>query len=179
MKTQEIARHLLNRQNAGPLVFPGEIVAAIGSDAMQEALSRRWLIPEQDSGLLSINTNAAMVEDMRSIAQECPECHKADCVCAAAVPANESHGMAYGHALRRGGVNSLDELLAPATGHDSNSPMLKTPVPPTPATPPRPAASVAGGKPIGVATKTPQGKINLELNKDTDAQKVAQELQTQ
>lgn len=182
MKTQEIARHLLNRQNAGPLVFPGELIAAIGSDAVQEALQRRWLVPEQDSGMLKVNTDGQMVEAMRAVAEKCPDCHLAECVCQKPGPANESHDLAFGHARRWHDDSPLMELLSPGTGKSNDTGLMtsKTPtvVAPTPTTPPRPATPVAkpGEKLVGVAAKTPEGSLKVNLGKSDDAEKVAQEL---
>lgn len=185
MKTQELARHLLNRQNAGPLVFPGELIAAIGSDAVQEGLQRRWLIPELDSGMLKVSTDATMVEDMRSAAGKCPSCHESECICTNTNPTNESHGLAYGHARRWHDRSPLDELLSPGTGTSPDNGLLQTSatpavVPPTPTTPPRPGtAPVAkpGETVVGGVSKTPEGDLKLKLGKPGDAGKIAQTLQ--
>jgi hypothetical protein len=176
MNTQELARHLLNRQNAGPLVFPGELIAAIGSPAVQEGLERRWLVPEHDSGMLKVNTDGAVVEDMRTTAGTdfVPERETA-------APENTSHKPAFEHARRWHDGSDLQELLSPGTGTspDNGLKMGTPPIPPTPTTPPRPrVATTPGAKPVGVASKTPEGNLEVTLGKDQDAAQLAQQIQT-
>ena len=203
MNTQQIARHLLNRRNAmNPAIYPGEMISTIGAEAMQEALQKRWLVPNHDSGLLQISVEEGKVDEMRSVSDKCPTCNKVECGCAAAPPANTSHGYAFEHAMRRHdgsalqeavrasdaatGKQPIQELLSPGTGHNNDSGLMKTPPAPTPSTspstpavPPKPLTQSGGGaaKPVGAAIKTADGNLEVKLDpNDPDSNKLSQQL---
>lgn len=148
--TQEIAQVLLDRRNRmNPIIMSGEMLAALESEGMQEALQRRWLRPDADTGHLQVSTDMAVVEEMRAVAATpapAPE---------ASVRESASHGFAMAHAQR-----SIDELLAPGTGHDNSAPFKPNP-PPTPAST-APQTSAPGiGDQVMVAQegKTYQGTV--------------------
>ena len=154
MKTQELAQALLARRNSmSPIILPGEMLAAIGNDAMHEALQRRWLVPNTDTGMLQVTTDMAQVLAMRETADNCPVCKQKECQCQPAAPRLESHDYSVGHASRH--PNFLHELLAPATGHDSaaSTPTapaaVGTPLPPRAPTAPLPPAMQARKPGIG------------------------------
>lgn len=145
MNTQEIAQSLLKRRNAmNPIIMPGEVLGTIGADAMQEALQRRWLVANPDTGMLQVSAEMAKVGEMREAAEKCPVCGMKECKCEHATPKMESHNLAVGHASRH--PNFLHELLSPATGHDSADiqPQATTPAPTQP-----PAAAMVKKPGIG------------------------------
>ena len=143
MKTQEIAQTLLQRRNSmSPVVMPGEMLATIGSDAMQEALQRRWLVPSTETGFLQVSADMNKVTEMRDIAEKCPTCGMKECKCEHKEAQTESHNLSVGHASRH--PNFLHELLSPATGHDPEA------VPP-----PQAAATPTAPPPPGAALKKP------------------------
>ena len=156
MNTQEIAQNLLQRRNAmNPVIMPGEMLGSIGADAVQEALQRRWLVPNQDTGLLQVSAEMSKVNEMRAIAGE----QKPD-----AAPTLESHerNLAIGHASRH--PNYLHELLSPATGHDPNAAMPVAPAAapaPTAPAPARPPTSPVGQRPAAgdMVTVSEDGKV--------------------
>lgn len=134
-----IARQLLDRRNAmNPVVMPGEIIAQIGSEGMQEALQKRWLVAVPETGFLQVSQDMTRVLEMRAeAAKEEPKAPAPT----EAVPAwkceSASHAYAVGHS-----VHPLNELLSPGTGKDS-APMGHT----TPANPVTPTAAADRNKP--------------------------------
>lgn len=159
MKTaQEIAQVLLNRRNAmNPVVMQGEMLAALESEGLQEALQRRWLVPDVSTGYLLVSQDQSKVIEMREIAEHRPEdAEKSDKTNEAKTDEwtktwerpNESHKFAMSHSER-----NISELLSPGTGHDSGS-SLRVPPPATPTgrpamppTAPPPAAAGASTRP--------------------------------
>lgn len=134
MNTQQLARTLLNRRNAmSPIVMPGEIIGAVGSEHMQEALQRRWLVPNGETGFLQVSTDMNRVQEMRDLSEKCDKCKCAECACVESLPTNESREAVMGHA---GMKSAIYELLSPGTGHDSGSPLSSGA---SSAPPPRPA----------------------------------------
>jgi hypothetical protein len=203
MNTQQIARHLLNRRNAmNPAIFPGEMISSLGGEAMQEALQKRWLVPNFESGLLQISVEDSKIEEMRGVSDKCPTCGKVECGCAAAPVPNASHGYAFEHALRRNDGSALQEavrasdardkkpiqeLLSPGTGHNNDSGLMRAPVSPTPSTPPATTAvppkplttAAATAKPLGAAVKSPDGNLEIQLDpNDPASKKISQQLAT-
>lgn len=155
MKTaQEIAQVLLNRRNAmNPVVMQGEMLAALESEGLQEALQRRWLVPDPSTGFLLVSQDQSKVNEMREIAEKCGECpddkkekkdeEKKDEWTKPWERPNESHQFAMNHSGR-----NISELLSPGTGHDSGSP-LKAPAAATPTAPPV-AATTPDNRPPGM-----------------------------
>lgn len=194
MNTQETARLLLNRRNAmNPVIYPGEMIAALGSESMQEALQKRWLVPDHVNGLLTVSAEMAKIDEMREVSAKCPACGKAECDCATAAPVSRSHGYAFEHALRHHdgsalqeavrASNSVQELLSPGTGHENDN-GLKGPVPLTPTTPPAPtvpptAKPAVGEEALGAVTKSKEGNLEVKLDQTNPAsKKLAQQLAT-
>jgi hypothetical protein len=146
MKTaQEIAQVLLNRRNTmNPVVMQGEMLLALESEGLQEALQRRWLVPQMDTGFLMVSQDQSKVLEMREMAEHCGHCpedlakekkegedkeddKKKDEWTKPWEHPNESHQFAVNHSER-----NISELLSPGTGHDSGSPLSSAPPAPTP-----------------------------------------------
>lgn len=176
MKTeQEIAQVLLNRRNTmNPVVMQGEMLAALESEGLQEALQRRWLVPDPSTGFLLVSQDQTKVIEMREIAEKCGECPEDKDKCKDEDEdecekkkkewtkpwerPNESHRLAMNHSER-----CISELLSPGTGHDSGSPLSSgassTPTgrPAVPPTAPPPSSTPASTRPPSApnANRTP------------------------
>lgn len=61
----------------------GELLNLIGNEGMKEALDRRWLVPDQDSGFLTLNMHGGKLLELEN-ACLCA-CGKTDCSCAETV----------------------------------------------------------------------------------------------
>lgn len=135
MNTQEIAQTILERRNRmNPVIMNGEMIGLLGAEGMQEALQRRWLVPDMDTGHLQVSNDLAVVEELRSVAATpAPKQEES-------IVADPTHNIALSHAHR-----CIDELLAPGTGHDNSAP-FRPQAPATPAST-RPAAATT---PAGV-----------------------------
>lgn len=148
MNTQQLARTILNRRNAmSPIITSGEMLASVGADHMQEALQRRWLVPNGETGYLQVSTDMNRVQEMRDLSEKCDKCKCAECACQEALPTNESRNAVMAHA---GVKPALYELLSPGTGHDSGSPLTGNSggLPPTqPAQAPTSSTPLANAKP--------------------------------
>lgn len=69
MNTAQIAATLIERRKRpNPVVFQGEILSAIGSDGLSEALARRWLVPNHDTGYLQFSPDEGVMLEMRQMA---------------------------------------------------------------------------------------------------------------
>lgn len=140
MKTiQEIAQVILTKRNSmNPLIQQGQMVNELGSDGLQEALRRRWLIPDMDSGFLQVNSQLGVVEELRSNAKMCEKCECEKCECEKRQQESDtqtpSHQLVMEHAHCGPSVfqGVIQEMMTPGTGHDSAAS--------SPAAPPKPAA---------------------------------------
>ena len=57
-----------------PVVMQGEMLAALESEGLQEALQRRWLVPDPSTGFLLVSQDQSKVIEMREVAESCGEC---------------------------------------------------------------------------------------------------------
>ena len=123
-----VARKLHERRfRPSPTMTTGELINLIGSDGMQEAMNKRWLVPDMDSGFLMLNLNGGKLAELES-ACVCA-CGKTDCGCVeklaesmTTMPMREAFA-AFGVA-RPGGVTGGSAPAMPA-------PMLPRPQTPT------------------------------------------------
>jgi hypothetical protein len=158
MKTlKEIATIILERrQRMNPTVMQGEMNAVLGEDGLGEAIARRWLVPNYDSGYLQVSPSGAIVEEMQTIAAMPDPTPAPDTL-------GESRVICQQHAIR-GRANIMEatylsEIAAPATGRPSpgfiqaaapGTPTSSAPIPaPAPAAAAPPPASPGGGAPAG------------------------------
>jgi hypothetical protein len=51
-----------------PTVMQGEMNAVLGEDGLGEAIARRWLVPNYESGYLQVSPSGSIVEEMQAIA---------------------------------------------------------------------------------------------------------------
>jgi hypothetical protein len=141
--TQEIAQTILDRRNRmNPVIMNGEMIASLGAEGMQEALQRRWLVPDTETGHLQVSNDLASVEELRTAAGT-PAPKQVE-----SVVVDETHNIALSHAHR-----NIDELLAPGTGHDNSAPFRpripNSPVA-SPAAPAAPAAAPGAAPAAGI-----------------------------
>ncbi len=83
MNLKNLATQILDqRAQLSYVTFPAQVQARLGSDGMQEALRRRWLLPDTESGNLCVNNNLGVIREMSDIAEAaCEKCGKAQCEC--------------------------------------------------------------------------------------------------
>jgi hypothetical protein len=70
MKLNEIASLILQRQNSSPVIMSGTLRAEIGHDNFALALEKRWVVPNEESGELSVSSDQATLNEMRKLAAE-------------------------------------------------------------------------------------------------------------
>ena len=98
------------------VIIPGEIQAVIGPDGFAEAIERRWLVPDTDSGYLCATNDLDVLGKMRKLAEMKSEEYTPE-----AIPVAESHDLAILHTHRQ---HQIVEIAAPMTG--GQSPGLST-----------------------------------------------------
>jgi hypothetical protein len=150
MKTlKEIATIILERrQRMNPTVMQGEMNAVLGEDGLGEAIARRWLVPNYESGYLQISPSGNIVEEMQELAAMPDPTPVVDNL-------SESRNLCQQHAIRGraeiGEATFLSEIAAPATGRPSPG-FVQAAAPGTPTSPaPAPAAPVAAAAPAAPA----------------------------
>ena len=161
-----LAKYVAERlRRAMPVIQSGEFLQDRTSDDLAEALARRWLVADMDTGHLQVNTNQTIVEEIERQA-DLPDEMDAP---AARTTCEAVHTLVCRHAARSG---QLHEISAPGTGKPgpvlSNTPPLSTPAvqgvtPTTPMTPP----DADRDKPDKLTIKGPDGKdvpVNIEAS---------------
>lgn len=160
MKTlKEIAQIILERRaRMNPTVMQGEMSTVLGEEGLSEALTRRWLIPNYDSGYLQVSNHEGATMEMQEIAalpDTAPEPDKLA----------ESRSASMQHAFRRAPslmeASLLSEIAAPGTGRPSPGfTSTAAPATPTSSAPPNPQAAAVGDDVAVVENgKTFQGKV--------------------
>ncbi len=148
MSTQKIAQFMIERRGRSmPVVTTGDVLSNIGSEGLQEALTRRWLVPSHDTGLLQINTDLARVTEMQEAAGT------PDAV------AQVAESVSAPFVLEHAGRTPIFEISAPGTGRPGPTLARATPTtPPPPAAPPAPAAPAAPAAPSPAAGPSSNGQ---------------------
>ena len=172
MSTQKIAQFMLDRRSRSiPVVMTGEVIEALGSDGMNEALSRRWLVANPDTGYLQITTDMSRVSEIAEAAG------REDTV--VKVEESGASALAVAHATRR-----IDEIAAPATGKPAPTMGGGSPTPP-PVSTPTPTTRTADTSPnVGddvavaqegrtytgkVASRSPEGRYTISFGPERPA----------
>ena len=110
MNIKTLASSLLKHRGTTSLVVTSDLLNRVGAEGMQEALNRRWLEADTETGYLRLSLHQGMLEQMREAAEGacatcacdpcecCEQCHKHPCCC----PAQESTSRAFAesHAQR-------------------------------------------------------------------------------
>lgn len=114
----------------------GELLNLIGNDGIQEALQNRWIVPDMDTGLLTLNLGGGKLQEL---AQACVcACGKTDCSCEAISDSKQTSTMPMREAFAGYGLPHPN-----AGGGTPPPPMLPRPqaaASPTPTTPAGPQA---------------------------------------
>jgi len=166
MSPNALAHKLLQFRSSTSLMMPGQLTAEIGSDALQDALQRAWLVPNMETGFLALTDNGTLLNEMRELAESVP-------TEAAKAPQNESRMAAMGHSMRMhefsllGYSGSSDSGGAPGSGQPERSPTTTTQ--PAPMTPSQPTSEYAVGEDVIVASegKAYQAKVQSKNNDGT------------
>jgi hypothetical protein len=161
--TKEIAQIVLERRaRMNPTVMQGEMLNVLGQDGLSEAINRRWLIPNYESGYLQVSNHETAVNEMQEIAALPEPTAQPDQL-------GESRNIAMQHAIRARAdileASVLSEISAPATGRPA--PGFASAPPAAAPTSSAPPAATGGSYGIGddVAVvengKTFQGKVQM------------------
>lgn len=116
----------------------GELLNLIGSDGLQEAMLNRWVVPDPDSGLLTLNTGGGKLLELEN-ACRC-RCGKMECACGAEGEAGQTSTMPMREAFAGFGLER-----PPTASMTPTAPML-----------PRPQAAATPTTPSDPKTTTPQ-----------------------
>ena len=82
MTDKQLASKILQYRGASSLIIPGTLFADIGPDAMKEALDRRWVEADLDTGYLKLSSNQGKIEEMQTLAEgKCDTCQCEPCEC--------------------------------------------------------------------------------------------------
>jgi hypothetical protein len=159
MKTvNEIAALVLERRaRSSPTVMQGEMRDVLGEDGFGEAINRRWLVANEDTGYLQVSSDGARLSEMEELAKTVSK------------PAVESVERDSKYTLEHATRASLHEayigeIAAPATGKPAPGFAPRTPTAPSPTAPIAPAGAQmqsAIGDDVAVVEngETYQGKI--------------------
>jgi len=141
MTTQEIARYVQeHRLRASPVIMNGDAVRDIGPEGLQEAINRRWLVADYDTGYLQVTGDMTRVAEIIEAAAMEPVVES--------VVESASAPFAMNHALRTG-YGMINEIGAPGTGRPGPG---YTPTSPNP-TPVAPVVSSSPTAPRAMPAK--------------------------
>ena len=109
-----VARKLHERRfRPCPVLTTGEVLNMIGSEGMQEALERRWLVADMDNGLLTLNLHGGKLLELEN-ACRC-HCGKTDCACAEAAEVKPSTMMPMREVFAGPGIPARQSSPAPTS----------------------------------------------------------------
>lgn len=160
MKTvNEIAALVLERRSRpSPTVMQGEMREVLGEDEYGVAISRRWLVANEDTGYLQISPDLGRIAEMETLAKDVPK-HTLESI-------HRDPKCALEHANRKFYEPVvIHEIAAPATGKAAPGFAPQTPTAPSPTAPIAPAGAQmqsAIGDDVAVVEngQTYQGKIS-------------------
>jgi len=69
MTPENLAHELLRCTGNTSLLVPGDIIGRIGSEALQDALSRGWVTPNLDLGLLALTDDQSKLNEIRRLGE--------------------------------------------------------------------------------------------------------------
>jgi hypothetical protein len=82
MTEQQLAAKILQYRRSSSLIVPGTLRADIGPDAMKEALDKRWLEADTDTGFLKLSDNMGTIQKLQALADsQCETCKCCPCEC--------------------------------------------------------------------------------------------------
>ena len=68
MSPKQLAAKLLEYSSTTSLMIPGPLTATLGSEAVQDALTRGWIRPDPETGFLMLTDQQTQINDMRELA---------------------------------------------------------------------------------------------------------------
>lgn len=82
MTPKQLATKILQYRNSSSLIVPGILHAELGPDAMKEALARRWVEADLDTGYLRLSSQYTTLDQMRQLVEaKCDNCKCEPCEC--------------------------------------------------------------------------------------------------
>jgi len=162
-----VARKLHERRfRSSPVVTTGELINLIGSEGLQEALLNRWVVPDMETGFLTLNANGGKMQELES-ACRCA-CGKMDCACAPVVESAQVYTMPMRENFAGPGLSSPSAPAAagsPTGGASTMMPRPQTPTGPAPAGPAPKQPRVGDPAVVEQDGRTYQGEIsNVEAD---------------
>jgi hypothetical protein len=154
----QVARKLHERRfRPNPVMTTGELLNLIGSEGMQEAIDKRWLVPDQDTGFMMLNFHGGKLLELES-ACRCA-CGKTDCACEKAAEDKPAFTMPMREAFAGFGVSRPG---TPTGGPSQPAPMTRHPDPTPTSQSPAPPRSYRTGEPVMIEQDkvTYQGEIS-------------------
>lgn len=133
MNTKTARKLYERRYRTSPVLTTGELLNAIGSDGIQEALQNRWLVPDVDTGFLTLNTDGGKLTELAE-ACRCTQCAATQCDCVEQVAESASLAMPMREAFAGFGLTS-PRAYNGDTGAAHGSPMVTVPRTTAPAEP--------------------------------------------
>jgi hypothetical protein len=155
----QVARKLHERRfRPNPVMTTGELLNLIGSEGMQEAIDKRWLVPDQDTGFMMLNFHGGKLLELES-ACICEKCRKTDCSCEKAAEDKPAFTMVMREAFAGFGVSRPG---TPTGGPSQPAPMTRHPDPTPTSQSPAPPRSYRTGEPVMIEQDkvTYQGEIS-------------------
>ena len=162
-----VARKLHERRyRANPLVTTGEMINLIGGDGLKEALLNRWIVPDMETGFLSLNSNGGKMQELES-ACVCA-CGKTECACTPIAESAQVYTMPMRENFAGPGLSSPSQASSTPTGPAPAAPMMprsQTPTGPASVGPAPKAPRVGDPAVVEQDGKTYQGEVS---NVETD-----------
>ncbi len=167
MSPKQLASKLLEYSGTTSLLIPGALTAALGGEAVQDALNRGWIRPDTETGFLCLTDQQSQINELRDLAASVePESRPA----VAAESSSRSFVMHHSARLHEtlglgGDVSGTGG--APGSGQPQGQPATPPPQQtPTSSSPPSAATNFVG-QDVVIANegKSYQAKIKA-LNKD-------------
>lgn len=82
MTAKQLATKVLQYRGSSSLIVPGTLYADIGPEAMQDALNRRWVEADTETGYLRLSMAQGTIEEMQRLAEnKCEKCSCDPCEC--------------------------------------------------------------------------------------------------
>jgi hypothetical protein len=166
MSPRQLAAKLLEYSGTTSLMIPGPLTAALGSEAVKDALNRGWIRPDTETGFLVLTDQQTQINEMRELASEpllmkllqpCPKCGKKgdECKCNE-TPKQEARDYAIRHSQRFHetlglGGDASGSGGAPGSGQPQGQPVAPPQQTPTSPTPNRPGQNYMVGEDVMVA----------------------------
>ncbi len=148
-----VARKLHERRyRANPVMTTGELLNLIGSDGMQEAMNARWIVPDPDTGFLTLNLHGGKLVELESACR---------CACGKTKENGQVYTMPMREAFAGFGV-PRPGITSGAGGSTQPAPTMSAPDPTPTQQVPTPPRQYKSGDPVAVVQDnvTYQGEIS-------------------